>query len=228
VSALPIFIAAAVINRRSMREEEDRRAKKACSDRRERDEGRDDRIETASERRQKGLLPYNTTQDPGPSGTIQTINAYSRQERPDLDALCADLGLKVLRLKLHPDVTGMIDHDRRLMIVNQDSTSERQRFTLAHQIGHWMYDREALRVHGGSNDGRDYRGIADAPSHNPSIRPQEETRANKMAIHLLMSTDVVSRLHGEGLTTAEIAKRLGTTKASMKIRLETLDLENRD
>ena len=65
---------------------------------------------------------------------------------PDMAELMEDRGVKVLFCEL-PNVVGLTTQVRRdgkpdahVIVVNQDDTSDRQRFTIAHEIGHMVLD----------------------------------------------------------------------------------------
>lgn len=72
---------------------------------------------------------------------------------PNLAEFLEEQGIKVIPLKLGARVSGLMCVARRskganvpVIIVNQDDTGERQRFTLAHELGHHV-----LEVPGGAN-----------------------------------------------------------------------------
>lgn len=206
MTMLPVFIAASII--RSRRGEEDRL----------RSAGRD---APDTGRGTTGLRGTTTW----PKSPLELVNEYSSHVRPDLIDLSRRLGFSVESTAMRSDLAGYLDVSGRRFVLNSDTTAMRQRFTLAHQIGHWVWDRMALEEHGGCNDGPTCRGVPGAPFHNPDITQKDETNATKAAIGLIMSGPVVRGLHAQGMETALIAGRLGTTEKAMTIRLETLGLK---
>lgn len=79
-------------------------------------------------------------------------------------------------------VSGMIDYKNKKIFVNTDESNVRQRFTLAHEIGHAV-------LHSGEDDAIvDLRASIDNPSS------QKEIEANRFAAALLMPRDQFVRL----------------------------------
>src|SRR3954469_20232810 len=63
-------------------------------------------------------------------------------EEIDLEALAQYVGATVTRapmLGAEARIIGL--DDQAIITVNQDSIITRQRFSIAHELGHWMYDR---------------------------------------------------------------------------------------
>ncbi|WP_368900396.1 ImmA/IrrE family metallo-endopeptidase, partial [Escherichia coli] len=52
---------------------------------------------------------------------------------------CNRVGIEVAVLPLRADLAGYIDCERELFVLNADTTSMRRRFTLAHQMAHWVW-----------------------------------------------------------------------------------------
>jgi Zn-dependent peptidase ImmA (M78 family) len=206
MTMLPVFIAASIMHSRRGEKERLRTAERAAVD---------------TGRRTNGTRNAPTW----PQSPLELVNEYSSHVRPDLIELSRRLGFGVESIAMRPDLAGYVDVRGRRFVLNSDTTAMRQRFTLAHQIGHWVWDRIALENHGGCNDGPTCRGVPGAPFHNPDITQRDETYATKAAIGLIMSGPVVRGLHSQGMETALIAGRLGTTEKAMTIRLETLGLK---
>jgi hypothetical protein len=145
-------------------------------------------------------------------------------ERPDLEDLCRKCGIEIRPLPLRADVAGWIDCGARAFIVNDGTNEQRRRFTIAHQIGHWFFNRDLLLGTGGTNADMKYRTMPGIPFANPAITDAHNTTATKFAIRLLMPADVVRRLAAHGLSMEEVAERLCVMPAAMAIRYDTLAL----
>lgn len=158
---------------------------------------------------------------------VELANRHARQVRPDLVGMLSQVGVSVGHAEMPDRVAGRIDAGRRMFLLNARHSATRRRFTLAHQIGHWIWHRPILEEHGGTNDDTHSRSVAGEPFHNPLMTEAEETFANKCAISLIMSEDVVRRLHAEGLDPAGAARLTETTTAMMEIRFRSLGLETR-
>ena len=66
---------------------------------------------------------------------------------PDMPELMEDRGVKVFFCPLHDGLDGLTAHvrresmpDARVIVVNQDVSRDRQRFTIAHEVGHMVLD----------------------------------------------------------------------------------------
>lgn len=93
----------------------------------------------------------------------------------------------------------------------------RQRFTAAHELGHYIYHRDLLGA--GVGDTRAYRAEG-TRLPNAAIRPIHERQANSFAANLLMPQHSISALKAQGVTRVEdLAARLDVSKDAMRIRL---------
>ena len=134
-------------------------------------------------------------------------------------AIARRLGLQVHVRKLEPDVSGMLakraGRDPEVYINASDSLN-RQRFSCAHEIGH--YDKRSTGREDDNWGYIDRRGPAASLGTDP-----EEVYANRFAAALLMPEAVVKRLHGT-IAPAAMAVELGVSLDAMKFRLENLGL----
>ncbi|MWO10879.1 ImmA/IrrE family metallo-endopeptidase, partial [Escherichia coli] len=70
---------------------------------------------------------------------VELLAECRDQVRPDLVGTCNRVGIEVAVLPLRADLAGYIDCERELFVLNADTTSMRRRFTLAHQMAHWVW-----------------------------------------------------------------------------------------
>jgi Zn-dependent peptidase ImmA (M78 family) len=129
------------------------------------------------------------------------------------------LGLMVSRQPLEPDISGMLakmpSRDPEVFINSSDSLN-RQRFSCAHEIGHY-----SKRTTGRDDDEWGYidrRG----PSASRGTDP-DEIFANQFAAALLMPEDCVRTLNADFGPPA-LAIRFGVSLDAMRFRLENLGL----
>jgi Zn-dependent peptidase ImmA (M78 family) len=129
------------------------------------------------------------------------------------------LGLKVHQAYLEPDVSGMLakqEGQDAEIYVNAGDSEVRQRFSCAHELGHYVQ-----RVSGNEDDSFGYidrRG----PSASQGTEP-EEIFANQFAAELLMPDHFV-RKYAADLGPAGMAVKFGVSVGAMKIRFDTLGL----
>lgn len=134
-----------------------------------------------------------------------------------VDAIAEDLlGLYVSERDDIP-CSGMLIPERRTILLNANETLQspgRRRFTLAHEIGHWIcHCRRAAAA-----EILCRTADVDEPSD------PREREANVFAAELLMPDEAVRQAHHAGSSAAEIAARLGVSVAAMEWRLYNLSL----
>jgi hypothetical protein len=134
-------------------------------------------------------------------------------------ALARELGLEVKLILLPPDISGEIRPSPTApagfrINVNRHEKKERQRFTIAHEIGHYLLHRSLIGD-----------GVSDSVLYRSTLSNQQEVEANKVAAALLMPRPTVEALvnaHG-GLRSKEvsdlIAEQLEVSSPAMRIRL---------
>lgn len=158
----------------------------------------------------------------------QLVGDAIRTERCDLVALANALDIRVVMMKMRPDLCGFISREGAHWAIhaNADHPATRIRFTLAHMIGHHFFHRDLM--HGpasvqGVNDGKNYRQVPGMPFENPRILVEHEMQASRFAISLVMPEAIVERLRDDGLDCAAIAERLECTPAAIELRLAGID-----
>jgi len=96
-------------------------------------------------------------------------------------------------------------------MVNSTEAPVRQRFTIAHEIAHFLLHRHLLESKGALVDDTMYRS---------GLSTAEEAAANKMAAHILMPFSLINSLSNNGFNSVEsLARQLQVSKTAMKIRL---------
>lgn len=99
--------------------------------------------------------------------------------------------------------------------INAGHSETRQRFTAAHELGHYIYHRELLG--NGVGDNRAYRSLKDQLP-NPLIRPAHERQANSFAANVLMPRHALASVPADA-NIASLAAKFHVSEAAMKIRL---------
>lgn len=105
----------------------------------------------------------------------------------DVHHLARQMGVQVVQTSMNQDVSGMLIRDDNVLTVglNSNQVSRRQRFTLAHELGH-------LRLHRGRPlivDSSIRVNLRDSASATATNR--EEMEANRFAAALLMPENMV-------------------------------------
>jgi Zn-dependent peptidase ImmA (M78 family) len=134
-------------------------------------------------------------------------------------SLARQLGIDVYTAALPADVSGMLvkrEGTEPAIYLNADDPDVRQRFTAAHELGHYM-----RHVGDGTAD------LSFVDKRDPIAEKGtdvEEVFANAFAANLLMPQGDVRRLHGEKLGPAAMARHFGVSIAALNFRLTNLGL----
>jgi len=144
---------------------------------------------------------------------------YMRKSPPtDLMGLARDLGVRINYAALD-GFAGKIEMVQSqngpefIITINDADSFSRQRFTLAHELAHFIKHRKQIEA-GNIVDNAMYRSLLPEPM---------EWEANRYAAQLLMPLTAMTKLWREGLRDpAIIATRLGVSEQAAKIRLQQI------
>ena len=174
-------------------------------------------------RHDKGQMENDTVIAPRPDAVALD---YMRKSPPtDLMGLASDLGIRIEYAALG-DFAGKIEMIRSehgppefVITLNEADSGTRQRFTLAHEIAHFIKHRKQLEA-GNIIDSSMYRSLLPDPM---------EWEANRYAAQLLMPLSAMKKLWIEGVRIPlQVARRLGVSEQAATIRIDqlrgTLDL----
>lgn len=143
----------------------------------------------------------------------------------NIGVLADRLGLRLYQKPMDDDVSGYIcrgEDGRFNIFVNERHSVNRQRFTAAHEIGHYVLHRRLLE--GGTNDTRAYRTTDSVKNYNPRITKKHESEANAFAAALLMPEKKVIELYRLSAANdlAGLATHFGVSEAAMGYRINAL------
>ena len=154
----------------------------------------------------------------------QKIISRTQETLPvKVGAVAMELGLIVRSATLPVGISGEIrpDKDSRAgykIRVNRHEAKTRQRFTLAHEISHYLLHKDQIGD-----------GIEDSILYRSNLSDRREAEANRLAADILMPWHLVSMLliELEELEDREkidtIAHRLEVSRPAIEIRLGLLD-----
>ncbi|MEW6534569.1 MAG: ImmA/IrrE family metallo-endopeptidase [Candidatus Auribacterota bacterium] len=154
------------------------------------------------------------------------INEYRKSIPVDLRGLLKELGIDLMFSNLDNDISGIIESVGKTyrIIVNESHSETRQRFTIAHELGHYVFHRNLIG--NGIYDNKAYRCSYPNQYNNPNINSVHETEANKFAVSLLIPNDELERNKAitNHLETHEqvrrLAEKFNVSKQAMAIRLD--------
>lgn len=150
---------------------------------------------------------------------VSTIARHQNDAPVKLSALAKDLGLKVMSSELPSGISGEIGPNRAgdsdyVIRVNANDSSRRQRFTVAHEIAHFLLHRHLIG-----------NGISDDVLYRSGLSNSIEAQANRLAADILMPQPLVDEWlqRATKLPVDDIVGYLSDTfkvsEAAMKIRL---------
>ncbi len=133
------------------------------------------------------------------------------------------LGIQTYTATLKGDVAGMLvkrEREEPEIYVHAHDNSNRQRFTCAHELGHYN-KRSQLEDLAYRNEWEyvDFRDLLSSGGTDP-----EEVYANKFAASLLMPREAIVH-HYEELGAVALAYKCGVSPAAMNFRLRKLGLK---
>ena len=146
----------------------------------------------------------------------------------DLKRIAEQLGCEIVHRPMSSEVSGLLirENDRVIIAVNRDDARTRQRFTIAHELGHLvMHPGRPLLVDAS------VRVNARTPTAGFATEV-EETEANRFAAALLMPArsireqldDLDTLGSFSPATIKKMAQQFGVSPAAMEIRLVNLGL----
>jgi len=149
---------------------------------------------------------------------IQLLGGYSSDFTipVDPDELAVALGIRVEYAVLPVDESGKItmsEEQSPVITINRSDTENRQRFTCAHEIGHYVRNRELGRT----TSSVDYRSTLAGVGID-----SEEIFANQFAAALLMPAVEVKRISDDGWGVDQMARHFVTSLLAMELRLKNL------
>lgn len=138
---------------------------------------------------------------------------HMRAPNVDVAACAKEVGLQIYSVDLPHGVSGMLKRagdDEFECYVDSSEPSVRQRFTAAHELGHFVLHRDSI----GETHSDNYRLRADG------MTSWQETQANQFAADLLMPMDLISNAMEKGTTSVSgLAKLFRVSEIAMSIRL---------
>ena len=147
------------------------------------------------------------------------IEKYLQSMPVKLTAMATDIGIPVYLSTMPPKISGLIEPDDKSVSgfrirINRHESAERQRFTLAHEIAHYILHRSLI---GG--------GVVDDTMYRSALSSRREVEANKLAAELCMPRELVrkeraARVHlDDDSLVDEMAQVFKVSRQAMRIRL---------
>lgn len=148
-------------------------------------------------------------------GTHEIIRRHQHALPVPLGKIAQDLGLLVKKATLSAGISGEIKayEDTYLIRVNRHDVKARQRFTLAHEIAHFLLHRHLIGD-----------GIVDDILYRSSLSDALEAEANRLGADIVMPFDLLEESRqrfkemGKERQYEAIADEAGVSVTAIKIR----------
>ena len=155
-----------------------------------------------------------------PADVRAEIDDYLDEHPVKLGAIAQRLGVKVLLSTLPRGTSGQIGKESGDFVirVNRHEAKHRQRFTLAHELAHFLLHRERIELDGSWSENVLLRA--------PNQPMQIEYEANRLASDLVIPSAQLADATADysGPMTSEViedlARRFGVSTAAMEIKLQ--------
>ena len=132
-------------------------------------------------------------------------------------------GIEVRAAKFStPDISGVlrVKDGIHQILVNPNHSPQRQRFTIAHELGHFLLNHQDDPDFVDSDADVLYRGVSDSPELEFDRRM--EIQANMFAAALLMPDDLIFAAIRNVRSTFDLAKLFAVSPQAMEVRLREL------
>ncbi|NOH84666.1 ImmA/IrrE family metallo-endopeptidase [Vibrio sp. 03-59-1] len=125
-----------------------------------------------------------------------------------IGALAKELGIIVKRSTLSPGISGVIKETDGVVVakINRHDSPERQRFTLAHEIAHFLLHRNKIGD-----------GIEDTMLFRSSLSNTLEAEANRLAADLIMPFSLIDKIEFPEETRLEVKIEYVASLAELSI-----------
>lgn len=152
-----------------------------------------------------------------PSSAREIIRAHQKQPPVQTVTIARAFGIEVYKVPGWPNkLSGMIRKDAEnggesgyAIFVNASHPSVRRRFTIAHEIAHFVLHRDLIED-----------GLVDDALYRSGLSNRQEAEANRLAADILMPWHLLNAAINEGLDTVDVlARRFDVSRSAMSIRL---------
>lgn len=147
---------------------------------------------------------------------LAVLDRHRARAHVEIGRLARDLGLQVRAAPMSPNISGLIKPEGKTFVikVNKFDSRERQRFTVAHEVSHYLLHRNSIR-----------NGVVDSVMYRSLLTSRKEVEANQLAAELLMPyTLMLNEMklvewRIDEVLVSELAKKFFVSFQAMSIRL---------
>jgi hypothetical protein len=150
---------------------------------------------------------------------LAILGAHLSSIPVDVEAIATDFGIPVSYETLPDNISGHITRDEGTRAgyrigINSKDHERRQRFTLAHEIAHYILHRDLLDA-----------GLVDSALYRSKLSDDLERQANRFAAEILLPPHAVrSEFKAAGGSMAALAAKFNVSIDAIRIRAKELRL----
>jgi len=145
------------------------------------------------------------------------IHRFQQSPPVNVVGIATAFGLKVYHDDLEAGISGKIIKDPThggpsgySIVINGSEAPNRQRFTIAHEIGHYLLHRDRIGD-----------GLVDDGLYRSGLSTFEEVRANRLAAEILMPFELIEKSIKQGVKNVQdLAALFRVSGQAMSVRLE--------
>lgn len=146
----------------------------------------------------------------------EIIDQYTNLAPVNVERIVNDFGIKIMYAELGDNVSGAIKKDNLfggnsgyVILVNQADPKSRQRFTIAHELAHYLLHKEFIGD-----------GIKEDTLYRSTLSNPMEKQANKVAANILMPRQLIKDLMSQyNNNIKNVAKKLQVSLQTLEIQL---------
>lgn len=152
---------------------------------------------------------------------LDILSDYTATYPVDVEGAANAIGVHVLYDALPTGISGKIQRDERgryYVVANKLEPAVRQRFTIAHELGHYIYHRALIGD--GVADSPAYRAPDESIYDTTPLERIHEKQANRFAANLLMPLPLIKQAERDnpGIEVSDLAKLFNVSEDAMRIR----------
>jgi hypothetical protein len=155
-----------------------------------------------------------------PTTPLEIAGGFLHEAPVDVLGMAQALGLSVdMQAPLSPEISGRITRTSAeppayRIEVNGAHSERRKRFTLAHEIAHYLLHRDLIGD-----------GIEDDALYRSHLSNENEAEANRLAARILMPPELVLKIYRAGVKSLSgLCGAFEVSEEAMRIRLKQLRL----
>ncbi len=151
--------------------------------------------------------------------TAEVIARHQAELPVDVEALARDFGIDLRYVDFGTlDIAGKLERRERapgdyayMILVNRRHGERRKRFTIAHEIAHYVLHRHLMEDE-----------IVDDTMYRSNLRNEYEREADSFAADILLPPSVVKREYRKNPALHPLAETFNVSEAALRIRLKQL------